>query len=195
MDSMILSKNKYSDWKEFQDEYGGNMKRINDYFLKINQNRTNEKRISLCGKLEAMVGNYFLSGAGVPGESVETLYYDSTIGFYDCVPLVKKNIVAYIVENETVAFVRTDMFAKFQADTEEYGLIYIPVDSFDAEEFYIDRVMGIPHLLEPVVWIDDDFMSDENIEFDFEAFDIIDSGEKYLNPKHFSVKNLIEALK
>ncbi len=30
---MILSKNKYSDWKEIQDEYGGNMKRINDYIF------------------------------------------------------------------------------------------------------------------------------------------------------------------
>ncbi len=191
---MILSKNKYSDWKEIQDEYGGNMKRINDYFVKTNQKRTTEKRISLCGKLEAMVGNYFLSGAGVPGESVETLYYDSAVGFYDCVPLLKKNIVAYIVENETVAFVRADMLVKFLADTEEYGLIYIPVDSFDAEEFYIDREMGIPHLLDPVVWIDDDFMSDGNIEFDFEAFDIIDSGKKYLNPKHFSISNLIDVL-
>jgi len=170
------------------------MKRINDYFVQINQNRTTEKRISLCGKLEAVVGNYFLSGAGVPGECVETLYYDSTVGLYDCVPLVKKNIVAYIVENETVVFVRADMLTKFQTDTEEYGLIYIPVDSFDAEEFYVDREMEIPHLLESVIWIDDDFMNDENIEFDFEAFDIIDSGEKYLNPKHFSVERLIDVL-
>ncbi len=171
------------------------MKRINDYFVKINQNRTTEKRISLCGKLEAIVGNYFLSGAGVPGECVETLYYDSTIGFYDRVPLLKKNIVAHIVENETVAFVCAEMVAKLQADTEEYGLVYIPVDSFVAEEFYLDMEMRIPHLLESVVWVDDDFMSDENMEFDFEAFDIIDSGEKYLNPKHFSVENLIDAIK
>lgn len=170
------------------------MKRINDYFVKTNQNKTTEKRISLCGKLEAMVGNYFLSGAGVPGECVETLYYDSTVGFHDCVPLVKENIVAYIVEDETVAFVRVDMLTKFRADTEEYGLVYIPVSSFDAEEFYIDRKMGIPRLLEPVVWIEDDFMNDENIEFDFEAFDIIDSGEKYLNPNHFSITKLIDAL-
>lgn len=171
------------------------MKRINDYFVRINHNKTIDKRLSLCGKLEAVVGNYFLSGSGVPGECVETLYYDSTVGFYDCVPLVKKNIVAYIVENETVAFVRADILTKLQADTKEYGLIYIPVNSFEAEEFYIDKEMGIPHLLEHVVWIDDDFMNDENLEFDFEAFDIIDSGEKYLNPKHFSVKNLIDALK
>jgi hypothetical protein len=171
------------------------MKRINDYFVKINQNRTIEKRISLCGKLEAIVGNYFLSGAGVPGECVETLYYDSKIDFYDCVPLLKKNIVAYIVENETVAFVRAGMMDKFQADTEEYGLVYIPVESFEAEEFYLDTEMEIPHLLESIIWVDDDFMSDENIEFDFETFDIIDSGEKYLNPKHFSVENLIDAIK
>lgn len=170
------------------------MKRINDYFVQMKQNKTTEKRISLCGKLEALIGNYFLSGAGVPEECVETVYYDSTVGFYDPVPMVKENIIAYILENETVAFVRTDMLAKFQADTEEYGLIYIPVDSFDAEEFYVDREMGIPRLFESVVWIEDDFMSDENIEFDFEAFDIIDSGEKYLNPKHFSVEKLIDAI-
>lgn len=162
--------------------------------MQINQNVATKNWISLCGKLEAIVGNYFLAGAGAPEERVETVYYDATVDFYDVVPRVKENIIAYILENETVAFVRTDMFAKFQADTEEYCLIYIPVDSFEAEEFYIDREMGIPHLLEPVVWIDDDFMNNENIEFDFEAFDIIDSGEKYLNPKHFSVAKLIDAL-
>ncbi len=170
------------------------MKRINDYFVQTKQNKTTAKRISLCGKLEALVGNYFLSGAGVPEECIETVYYDPTVGFYDSVPLIKENIIAYILENETVAFVRADMLAKFQADTEEYGLIYIPVDSFDAEEFYLDRQMKIPHFLEPIMWIDDDFMNDENIEFDFEAFDIIDSGEKYLNPKHFSVEKLIDAI-
>lgn len=170
------------------------MKRINDYFVQINQNKTTENRISLCGKLEGLVGNYFLSGAGVPGECVETVYYDSTIDFYDSVPLVKENIIAYILENETVAFVRADMLTKFRTDTEEYDLVYIPVSSFDAEEFYIDMQMKIPHLLEPIIWIDDDFMNDENIEFDFEAFDIIDSGEKYLNPNHFSITKLIDAL-
>ncbi len=170
------------------------MKRINDYFMRINQNKTMDKRLSLCGKLEAVVGNYFLSGGGASGECVKTLYYDSTVGFYDSVPLIKENIVAYIAENDTVAFVRSDMYAKFQADTEEYGLIYIPVNSFEAEEFYIDRKMGIPHMLEPVVWIEDDFMNDENIEFDFDAFELIEKGEKYLNPNHFSVEKLIDVL-
>lgn len=83
------------------------MKKINDYFLIKKQKTEIKYKISLCGKLEAMIGNYFLSGAGNP---------------------------------------------------------------------------------------DDDFMNDENIEFDFEAFDIIDSNIKYVNPKHFSVLDLINAL-
>lgn len=56
------------------------------------------------------------------------------------------------------------------------------------------ELFSVLNLLELVVWIDDDFMSDENIEFDFEAFDSIDSGEKYLNPKHFSLENSIDTL-
>ena len=69
------------------------------------------------------------------------------------------------------------------------------MNSFEIDEFYIDREMEVPLLLKNVIWIDDDFMNDENIEFDYEAFDVIDSGEKYLNPKHFSVKALIDILK
>ena len=43
-------------------------------------------------------------------------------------------------------------------------------------------------------WIDDVFLNDEKIEFDYEAFDIIDSGAEYINPKHFSAKELIRAV-
>lgn len=170
------------------------MKRLNDYFLSTSRRREIKHRISLCGKLEAMIGNYFLSGAGVPDYDIQVLYYDSTVGFYDAIPLVKENIVAYIFEQENVAFVKEDMLTKFKNDTEEYALVCISVNSFEADEFYIDREMPIPLLLKNIIWIDDDFMNDENIEFDYEAFDIIDSGEKYINPKHFSVVNLVDAL-
>ena len=54
--------------------------------------------------------------------------------------------------------------------------------------------MGMPLLLKNVIWINDDFMNDEDIEFDFEAFEMIDGGEKYMNPKHFSVADLVDAL-
>ena len=65
------------------------MKRINDYFLSIKKRKEAKQWISLCGKLEAMVGNYFLSGAGVPDNEIQTLYYDATVGFYDEIHLVK----------------------------------------------------------------------------------------------------------
>lgn len=171
------------------------MKRLNDYLVHRNQQKEMKHWISLCGKLEAIIGNYFLSGAGIPDNNIQVLYYDSTVGFYDEISLVKENIVAYIFEYENVAFVRNDMLTKIKNDTEEYELQCIPVNSFEIEEFYFDREMEIPLLLKNVIWIDDDFMNDENIEFDYEAFDVIDSGEKYLNPKHFSVKALIDILK
>ena len=82
-------------------------------------------------------------------------------------------------------------FVPVKYDTASENILY----SFEIEEFYFDREMEIPLLLKNVIWIDDDFMNDENIEFDYEAFDVIDSGEKYLNPKHFSVKALIDILK
>ena len=170
------------------------MKRINDYFSSTKKRKEVKQWISLCGKLEAMVGNYFLSGAGIPDNEIQILYYDSTVGFYDEIRLVKENIVAYIFENENVAFVREDMLTKFKNDTEEYDLVSIPVGSFETDEFYIDREMNMPHLLKNIVWVDDDFMNDENMEFDFQAFEIIDCGEKYVNPKHFSVIDLVDAL-
>jgi len=171
------------------------MKRLNDYFVNIEQKKEKKQWISLCGKLEAIIGNYFMSGSGIPDEKVEILYYDSTVALYDEIPLVKENIVAYILENETIAFVLTDMLAKFKEDTKEYDLVYIPVESFEIKEFYIDSTMELPRFLQSVLWIEDDFMYDDSIEFDYEAFDMIDSGEKYVNPNHFSVKELLNVLR
>ena len=41
-------------------------------------------------------------------------------------------------------------------------------------------------------YIDDDFMNYEDAEFDFVAFCKIDDGIHYLNPKHFSIQQLID---
>lgn len=170
------------------------MKRLNDYFQGDKQKKSISHRMSLSGKLEAIVGNYFLYGAGIPDNDIQVLYYDSTVGVYDEIPLVEENIVAYIFGNESIAFVREDMLEKLKKDTEEYELVFIPVHSFEADELRIDVELGIPSLFRGIIWIDDDFMRDENIEFDFAAFDIIDSGKKYVNPNHFSVANLMDAL-
>lgn len=170
------------------------MKKLNDYFCSISQKKEIRQQMSLCGKLEVIIGNYFLSGAGSPDNEIQILYYDPKVGFYDSVPLVKENIVAYIFENENIAFVRENMLSKVKKDTEEYALECIPVSSFETDEFYIDIEAKIPILFKKIIWIDDDFLNDENIKFNFEAFDIIDSGEIYINPKHFSVLDLVSAL-
>ena len=47
------------------------------------------------------------------------------------------------------------------------------------------------HIL-PALWIDDDFLNNEKLEFDYEKFELIDTGVKYLNPKHFSVKSFVK---
>jgi len=170
------------------------MKRLNDYFIHTCVEKRTEQRISLCGKLEAIIGNYFLAGAGSPDEEIDTLYHDPNIPLGDAVRLVPENIVAYILRNENVAFVREDMVAKVEEDTAEYGLVCVPVASFEADMFYMDTDAEIPDLLKDVVWADDDFLNDASIAFDDEAFEVIDSGVKYVNPKHFSVLDLIGAL-
>lgn len=171
------------------------MKSLNAYFTKTNQKTDMPNQISLCGKLEALVGNYFLAGAGIPENAVETLYYDPFLDFMDTVSLVNENIVAYITDHERVAFVLEVMLDKFKKDTKEYDLIYIPVHAFDSEELYVDNVKELPPFLEGICWIDDDFLNNEDIPFDYEMFETIDSGVKYVNPKHFSVSKLIDVLK
>jgi len=150
--------------------------------------------ISLCGKLEAMIGNYFLSGVSVPEQAVETLYYDGLIDIDDSVELIKENIVAYFLADESIAIVKKDMLEKLQNDTKEYGITYIAVDNFETEILFVNQEKELPEYLNEVVWIDDDFLRDESIPFDYEAFEIIDSKVEYLNPKHFSVIQLIRVL-
>lgn len=150
--------------------------------------------ISLCGKLEAIIGNYFLSGVSVPGQEIETLYYDASIDIDDSVELIEENIVAYYVAEESIAFVKRDMFDKLQNETEEYGITYVAVDDFYQEILCVNQMKKMPEFLNTVVWVDDDFMSDDTIQFDFEAFEIIDSKVSYLNPKHFSVSQMISVL-
>lgn len=148
--------------------------------------------ISLCGKL-AYIGNYFLSGVWVPENEIETLYYDSSIGRDDCVDLIEKNIVAYYIEDESIGFVKKDISEKLKKESEEYGITYIVVEDFYQELLCIDKE-NIPEYLKDIIWIDDDFMSDADIDFDYEAFERIDSKVDYLNPKHFSVSQLIRVL-
>lgn len=159
---------------------------------KQNKNQ-NTSWISLCGKLEAYIGNYFLSGASIPDNKIETLYYDASIDKDDSVELIERNIVAYYMADESIAFVKKEIAQKLKKETEEYGITYIEVDNFYKELLCVSTV-NIPEFLQDIIWINDDFMLDENIPFDFEAFELIDSKVNYLNPKHFSVSQLVYAL-
>ncbi len=149
-------------------------------------------RISLSGKLEAIIGHYYLSGVGV--NNIETLYYDPSASEYDSIIPSKANTVAYFLKNESMALVRKDMLDKLKAETKEYNIKYIPIKSF--EEEFLNKALLESHLdcTQDIEWVDDDFMNDDTIEFDFDAFEIIDSGVTYLNPNHFSVEQLISVL-
>ncbi|SFU94150.1 hypothetical protein [Butyrivibrio sp. M55] len=149
--------------------------------------------ISLCGKLEAIIGGYYLSGSGL--YDIETLYYDPDAGIYDEIPLSKDKIVAYFLENESIAIVRNDILSKLKAETKEYNLKFVSVENFEGEYLSKELLESYFSCLQNITWIDDDFMYDASIEFDFEAFEIIDSGALYLNPKHFSVEQFISVLR
>lgn len=161
-------------------------------------NKTSDCFGSLSCKLEVYVGNYFVSGAwGLDEIEIEIVYYDEKVEKDDCVNLIKDNIIAYVIyddDDKTYAFVLEKILEKFISDTIEYGLTYIPVTDFDSEEFCIDINNNVPELFKNVTWIQDDFMNDEKIEFDFEAFYQIDSGIRYINPNHFSINKLMPFL-
>ncbi len=169
------------------------MIKLNDYFHLDKQ--ATKGSMSLSGKLEAIVGNYFVSGEGNPDETIYTIYYDPTIdSYYDSVELVDKNLIGYVTSDDEYAFIKKSVLEKFKRDTEEYNMTIIPVDDLDGQELSINVECSLPDYVSAVTWIRDDFLYDKDIEFDYDAFEKIDSGMKYLNPDHFSVKELIRAI-
>ncbi|MCI7350738.1 MAG: transposase [Ruminococcus sp.] len=149
---------------------------------------------SFSGKLEAIIGKYFVSGEGVPGKSIYTVYYNENTPVDECVELINENIVAYITSDYRFAFVLEEFLNKFISDTAEYALSYLPVKSFSEDEFCISPTDRLPLQFQKIIFINDDFLNDEKIEFDYELFEIIDSGAKYLNPNHFSINDLVSYL-
>ena len=168
------------------------MKKINRYFHK--GKRSLRGTISITGKLEAYVGKYFVSGEGLE-ENIFLIYFDPGIDKYEAVDTVKEKMVACMSADYEYAFVKESILEKFKKDIAEYNITIIPVKDFDEEELCIDMQGWLPGFLSKITWISDDFLSDENIDFDFEAFEIIDSGVIYLNPNHFSVMEMITAIK
>lgn len=149
--------------------------------------------ISLSGMLEAFIGNYYVSGEGSDDDfHWLTIYYDPSIDAYtEAVETIPSNIVAYVSSDYRWAFVLTSHIHEFRKDTLNYGISYISVKSFSCGLLQCAHIDLLPCEFSNILWIDDDFLNDENIPFDFSSFALIDDGVHYINPKHFSVVQLI----
>ena len=161
------------------------------------QKKIRQADISLSGWLEAMVRNYFVIGEGTAAKDFHwlTIYYDADIDTnYEAVETVPANIIAYVSSDYRWSFVLDGHVQKFQKDTAGYGICIIPISDFDQELLCCSRIDMLPREFSEIVWIDDDFMDDENIPFDFESFSLIDEGVPYLNPKHFSAAKLVTVM-
>ena len=165
---------------------------IENVFTKHNHKKRTS--FSLFGKL-AMVGNYFLSEVtnGVFGGLWNSIYFDTDIGTEtECIKCIDKNLIGYVDKEIRWAFILDKYIEKFKKDTSEYGLEYIGVPSLKENIIKCTHTNNLPNEFSKVLWIDDDFMYNENIPFDFDMFDIIDEGVLYLNPKHFSVNMFVK---
>lgn len=150
------------------------------------------QKISLCGHLEAVIGKYFLSQAGNPEAYWYAVYYDASIDEYDeRVEIADKNLIGYIYYDNRVAFVLNRFLEKFIKDTSNYQIYCIGVNSLDEECLQCSSYADYNICILPAVWMVDDFLDNEEIPFDYKKFERIDAGIKYLNPKHFSVKNFV----
>lgn len=105
--------------------------------------------------------------------------------------LQPEHLAAYVFHAQRLALVTAAQAAQFRADTCGCGLTYLVFPSF-AEKICCDVTDRYP--FSEITWIDDDFLEDENAEFDFDAFYRIDKGEKYLNPKYVSVQEIMDFL-
>lgn len=173
---------------------GCNMMEISSIFS-IHSN-TQPQWISLCGHLEAIIGNYFLSQAGNPDAYWYAIYYDSSIDKNnECVEEIDKNLIGYVYCDDRVAFVLNSSLERFINDTVSYNIYCIGVNSLDEECLECRNYSDYSIPILPAIWINDDFLNDENIPFDYEKFELIDEGVTYLNPRHFSVSNFVKYCK
>ena len=84
---------------------------------------TNPQWISLCGHLEAVIGNYLLSQAGNPEAYWYAIYYDSSVdGYNECVEITDKNLIGYVYCDDRVAFVLNSFLERFINDTVDYNI-------------------------------------------------------------------------
>lgn len=169
------------------------MKDILTIFHDCNTHDVLNTKWSLSAQLEAFTGGYFVSGEGFD-QWIKIYYkkdFDESKHIYD--ELVhSNNLIAYVSLSRRMALVLSRFKNMFQKDTAGYGLAYYPFDSFDKEEYFCSNPANMSKEFFGLRWINDDFLDDKNLDFDYEAFELIDSGIPYLNPNHFSIKELMK---
>lgn len=166
---------------------------LSEYFNKAFQNHSTAD-ISLCGKLEAFVGNYFVYGEGTADNNFHwlTVFYDPNIvPVTESVKTISENIVAYVSSDYKWGFVLKSHSEKLREDKKEFDIYFIEVNSFEEQILKCLNTELLPDEFSGIVWIDDDFMNDDSIPFDFESFYKIDDGIQFLNPKHFSASQFL----
>ena len=169
------------------------MKAIDD-FLEYKP-KPHQPAISLCGKLEGIIGNYFVSQVtnGIFDGLWYSIYYDSSVDYLKEAVKRDHNLIGYVDKSIRWAFVLEKHSQKFKEDTAEYGLTYIEVPSFEQEILQCHHPDDLPSEFADILWIDDDFLNDDMLPFDFDLFARIDAGESYLNPKQFSVNQFVSS--
>ena len=152
--------------------------------LLVNRGRIPYPGLSLEGHLEVYCGRYFVRG---DPDGFEYIYWPVDENNLHRALSNKDLIVAVVSEKAGFAFVRDEMYDKFREDTKDYRFQYIRLDSLTEENLACAHPEQLPQEYQKIVWINDDFMDDDSIDFDYEAFELIDSGIDYLNPAHFSM--------
>ena len=150
---------------------------------------------SLSGHLEAIVGGYCVQGEC--NDKFIRVYYNPKFDiekdyFFDFI--TQENLIAYVSLEHHYALVIETISEKFKKDTETYGLSYFSFETFDTKLYYYTSGSNLPYVFKNIIWIDDSFLNDKKIKFDFKTFEYIDTGSKYLNPNRFSINQLMNYL-
>lgn len=147
-------------------------------------NRIQYPGLSIEAHLEVVCGNYFVQGEP---DRLEYVYWPVNENNIHMALYDKCYMVAIISETAGFAFVCEKAYDQFYEDTKDYHFKYIRVNSLDEKNLMCKHPERLPQEFWNIIWIDDDFMDDDKIAFDYEAFERIDSGIDYINPKHFSI--------
>ncbi len=83
---------------------------LNNYFH--HDKLANTGKISVSGKLEAFIGNYFVSGEGCPGETILLIYYDSKIdSYYNAVENIEFDYETFERIDDGIEYLNPDHFS------------------------------------------------------------------------------------